>query len=75
MTSEPKRCHVCGRIYPCETCGGTGYRRDERQCYWDPCPDCEDGWREAEPIHAGAFQVLRGTDAAVLCPKCKEAKL
>ena len=50
MTSEPKRCHVCGRIYPCETCGGTGYRRDERQCYWDPCPDCEDGWREAEAV-------------------------
>jgi hypothetical protein len=57
-----KRCYKCGRI-KCETCGGQGWFSWCPECgsFADrclsaehsmyevrDCPDCKDGWREAE---------------------------
>ncbi len=87
--SEPIRCFTCGRLR-CETCSGTGNASNFRPVSYATCPDCQDGWREAElkcPECPEAISeaecpaclrykddIRRGTDPDVLCPKCKEEK-
>jgi len=86
---EPKRCYLCGRVYPCRTCGGFCYvveppclsdimRGEDPSPRPDACPGCNGtGWGRGDPC-----TVCHGTgqnqDTTVFnlseCPHCRPAK-